>query len=201
MNKYKLIMFDLGGVLIELTGVPRMIELTNNSCTVPELWEKWITSPSVRSFESGRLKVEQFAEQIIKEFGIGIPPANYIQEFTMWPKGTYPGVNELLLKLKTKIKIASLSNTNDIHWKRFTEEMDLIHLFDYNFPSHITSYLKPDMETYLNVIKIVGIEPKEILFFDDNELNVAGAKKAGINAIKVNGIVEVEEYLKSIRII
>ncbi len=201
MNKYKVILFDLGGVLIELTGVPLMMELTGNKYTVPEIWERWIKSPAVRSFESGKLNLEQFGEQLVKEFGINILPSQYIKEFTIWPKRKYTGVNELLLKIKQKMKIGSLSNTNEIHWRRFNEEMDLIHLFDYNFPSHITSYLKPDIETYLYVINEIGVKPDEILFFDDNELNVDGAKKAGIDAIKVDGISALEDYLKAIKVI
>ena len=92
MGKYKVILFDLGGVLIELTGAPRMIELTGNKYTIPEMWRKWIKSPIVRAFESGKIKPELFAEQVIKEFEIDIPPAQYLQEFMYWPKGKYPGV-------------------------------------------------------------------------------------------------------------
>lgn len=119
-----------------------------------------------------------------------------------WPKGKYPGVDELLQKIKSKIKIGTLSNTNDLHWKRFKEEMDLFHIFDFHLPSHITSRLKPDIETYLHVIEVVGVKPDEILFFDDNEINVEGAKEVGIDAVKVeDGIQSVKDYLDRIGII
>lgn len=41
------IVFDLGGVLIELAGVSRMLELLGHRLTPDELWVKWLTSPSV----------------------------------------------------------------------------------------------------------------------------------------------------------
>ncbi|MBN2041104.1 MAG: HAD-IA family hydrolase [Spirochaetes bacterium] len=202
MKDLKIILFDLGGVLIELTGVQRVIDLTMNKYSVQELWEKWLKSPSVRAFESGKINPEIFAGQVVAEFGMDIHPSDYLNEFTHWPGGKYPGADELLLKIKSKLKIGSLSNTNELHWKRFNDEMDLIHHFDYNFPSHLTSFLKPDVETYLNVIESTGVKPEEILFFDDNEINVTGAMEAGINAVRVeNGICSVNEYLEMNEII
>jgi putative hydrolase of the HAD superfamily len=201
MSNYKLILFDLGGVLIELTGVPRMVELTNGNLTADQLWEKWILSPAVRLYESGKIATGEFGAMIIKEFEMDILPEKYLAEFTAWPRGKYPRVNELLNAIKKTHTIATLSNTNPLHWNRMVNEMDFIDLFDYNFPSHLTSFLKPDLETYNHVARETGIGPQEILFFDDNELNVRGAKKAGMDGVMVKGTAEAQKYLRSMNII
>jgi putative hydrolase of the HAD superfamily len=197
---YKALLFDLGGVLVELVGMPRMMELTCHRFTEPELWRQWILSPTIRLFESGILTVNEFGERIVAEFGMDILPSRYLDEFTAWPTGKYPGTDSLLMSLKPDITIASLSNTNELHWARMVNEMHFIHLFDYNFPSHLTTCLKPDIETYLCAARQMGVKPQETLFFDDNRLNVDGAKKAGMDAVEVHGVEEVKEHLAAIGI-
>lgn len=195
---YQALLFDLGGVLIKLVGVPRMMELTGRRYSVSELWEKWITSPVIRQFESGKLTVDEFGERVVKEFGMDILPSRFLEEFIMWPVGKYPGVNELLTSIKPYVAIASLSNTNELHWNRMVAEMDFIHLFDYNFPSHQTAHLKPDLETYLYTAEELGIGPGDALFFDDNRINIEGARAAGMDAIEAHGVADVKAHLISI---
>ena len=191
----RLLLFDLGGVLVRLTGVPRMLELTANRYTVAQLWEKWIASPVIRLYESGRMTTGDFGRRIVEEFAMDIAPAKYLEEFTVWPAGKYPGVNDLLEALKQDFTIASLSNTNELHWNRICNEMDFIHLFDFNFPSHLTGLLKPDRETYLNVSGTTGISPDSILFFDDNSVNVDGARNCGLQAVRVDGMPSLTAHL------
>ena len=49
------ILFDAGGVLVELTGVETMRALLQHRVTVDELWKLWLSSPAVRDFERGRI--------------------------------------------------------------------------------------------------------------------------------------------------
>ena len=195
-RKYELLLFDLGGVLVRLTGVPRMMHLTNNRYSVEQLWEQWIYSVSVREYESGKISTAAFGRAIVNEFAMDIDPQQYCEEFKMWPSEKYSGVNTLLQLLGKKVRIASLSNTNELHWDRIAYEMDFVHLFDYNFPSHKTGLLKPDRDAFLNVAEQVGISPDRILFFDDNEPNVQGARDAGLDAIKIAGFEELMQYFE-----
>lgn len=184
----KVLLFDIGGVLVKLVGIPRMMEFTHYRFSVPELWERWILSPVIRSFESGNMTVEEFGHKIVDEFAISIDPEHFLREFIAWPVGTFPGVEELLTSIKRHAIIASLSNTNVLHWERMIHQMNFVHLFDYNFPSHITTLLKPDVATYLHVAKEMGVDPGEVLFFDDNRINTDGARAAGMDAVVVDGI-------------
>jgi glucose-1-phosphatase len=195
---YKVILFDLGGVLIKLVGVPRMMELTNQRFTVPELWEKWLASPAIRLFESGKSTVEEFSKQIVAEFEIALLPSQYLEEFTSWPAGKYPGVNALLASVRKCAAIGCLSNTNELHWNRMVSTMDFIHLFDYTFPSHLTGRLKPDSDAYVHAAEQIGIQPHEALFLDDNRINIDGAKKAGMDAVEVHGVAEAQAHFASI---
>jgi putative hydrolase of the HAD superfamily len=62
------------------------------------------------------------------------------------------------------------------------EEMGLHGLFDHHFASHLIGMLKPDREVFEHVAAFLKVEPTEILFLDDQPLNVAAAQKAGFMA-------------------
>jgi FMN phosphatase YigB (HAD superfamily) len=55
-----LVLFDLGGVLIEVHGVHAMLELTGIK-SEEELWRRWLTCRWVRRFESGGCSETEFA--------------------------------------------------------------------------------------------------------------------------------------------
>jgi len=200
-HPYKVLLFDIGGVLVELTGIPRMMELTHHRFTVSELWERWILSPVIRAFESGNMSVDEFGPRIIEEFNIALSPEQYLAEFTCWPAGLFPGAVALLLDAKKHATIASLSNTNELHWNRILTNMGIIHHFDENFPSHLTTRLKPDVATYTATALALGVHPEEVLFLDDNIVNVDGAKKAGMDAAVVYGVTETRAYLEKIGVL
>jgi hypothetical protein len=74
MHCPSLLLFDLGGVLIESTVFERL-----NGC-LPEplerqaIKERWLMSPSVRRFESGETEPLEFAEHFIAEWGLNLTP-------------------------------------------------------------------------------------------------------------------------------
>ncbi len=75
---FDVIVFDLGGVLVELGGVTRMLELLSHRLSVEELWTRWLTSPSVRAFETGQCDAEAFAHALLAEFELAISPAQLL---------------------------------------------------------------------------------------------------------------------------
>ncbi len=203
-TKPELLIFDIGGVLVELTGVPMMIEWVAQSgteLTSEELWQKWIQSPTVRLFEKGGSPPYQFAIGMVNEFQLPVSPEEFLVEFITWPKGPYPGMLELLEKLKKTLPVGCMSNTNELHWPHVQKRMGFKDKFDYSFPSHITGFLKPDREAFEHIIETTEFAAGAIYFFDDNKLNVDGAKKAGLTAYLVNGPEHLVEELIRLKLI
>lgn len=178
----EVILFDLGGVLVRLTGVPTMLEWTPGNLDERELWSKWLTSTSVRRFESGQIDPNAFAQSVIQEFGLSVTPETFISAFETWTDGLFEGVEDMLTSLCDQYRLATMSNTNAIHWPKLTETMGLGRLIDTHFPSHQTGLLKPDPEAFENVVGNLGVAPESVLFFDDNEMNVSAANACGLNA-------------------
>lgn len=80
-------------------------------------------------------------------------------------------------------RIGILSNTCEAHWEYVARRF--VALSAYFYPV-ITSYearsMKPDPQIYEIAAKRVGLEPAELLFVDDREENVEGARRLGWNA-------------------
>ncbi|MBD3243507.1 MAG: HAD-IA family hydrolase [Chitinivibrionales bacterium] len=186
----QVILFDLGGVLIELAGVARMLEMTGNRWSVEELWRLWLHSPVVRAYETGSIDTAEFGREVVREFGIDISPEQYLAEFTLWARAPYDGAHDLLRSLATRCRLAALSNTNDIHWQRIEREMGLLEMFERCFASHLTGMLKPDAGAYRNVCDSMGVAADRVVFVDDNDINVAGARAVGMAAYRVQGFTQ-----------
>jgi HAD superfamily hydrolase (TIGR01509 family) len=198
---FDVILFDLGGVLIELGGVDRMLKLCNQAFSADELWERWLASEAVRRFESGRAGPDEFGAAILDEFQLSITAAQFLEEFTIWPKGIFPGSFELLEQLSTSYRLACLSNTNSLHWPRVCDEMGLARYFELTFASHLVGMLKPDAEIFQHVVAQLGCPPARILFLDDNQLNIASARATGMVARRVAGLDEVRAALAEVGVL
>jgi putative hydrolase of the HAD superfamily len=187
---YDLILFDIGGVLIEVAGVERMLRWAPYLDTADVMWHQWLTSPVVRAFESGRTTPQTFARQMIDEFRLPVSADRFLEEFQRWPVGLFAGAQALLERLSASHTLGVLSNTNHIHWELFETQMTFLDFFRYRFASHLTGHLKPDLESYHQVAFAAGLEPARILFLDDNQANVDGAREAGLEAYRVYGVTE-----------
>lgn len=191
----RVVLFDLGGVLVELSGVPTMLGWLGNRVSPEELWRLWLTSPVVRAFETGEITPAVFADRIIAEMKLPVSDEQFLDAFVQWPQGLYAGARDLLAALPLRYTRAALSNSNVLHWPRMMHEMGLAEAFDYHFASHLTGKIKPDEHAFRHVLETLSCDPEEVYFFDDNELNVAAARKIGMNAILVRGIKETKDAL------
>lgn len=201
MNQIKVLLFDIGGVLVELGGMNTVFEWTRNKYDHDEMMERWLLSPSVRLFESGNSNKSDFALGVINELELPVSESEFIEEFLKWPSKVFDGVKELLVELSSRFMLASLSNTNELHWPILKNDFQLIDLFEENFPSHLTGYMKPDAEAFEAVLDDLDVNPDEILFFDDSPRNVAAARELGFHVERVNGIDEVRLKLTEREII
>jgi putative hydrolase of the HAD superfamily len=176
------ILFDLGGVLIELAGVERMLAWSPALGSTDELWRRWLASPAVRGYETGRTDRGTFADAIVAEFGLPVESDAFLAEFAWWPRTLHPGAGGLLAALAPRYTLASLSNTNELHWERFERDWSLPSMFHHNFPSYAVGKLKPDADYFEHVIEALGVEPQHAVFVDDNRINVEAARAVGLNA-------------------
>lgn len=194
-------LFDLGGVLVELTGVSTLLSWTGGQMEPEEIWRHWLTSPSVRAFETGAMEPEDFADLLVAELDLPVQRAEFLDAFTHWPRGLFPGAMELISEIPRPIVRATLSNSNSLHWPRLMTEMGLSEAFDFHFASHLTGKIKPDREAFEHALLSLGSLPESILFLDDNQLNVDAALSLGIRAFRVQGVEEARFVMEQIGVL
>ena len=162
-----------------------------------EIWRRWLTSPWVRRYERGQCTREEFAVGIVVENDIDLPPEEFLHKFRDWPKGLLPGAAELVQGLAGGVTSACLSNTNEMHWNEQQDAEVVRELFDQCFLSHELGLVKPDREIFDYVVAELGCRSSDILFLDDNLLNVQGAEVVGLDAHRVGGVEDSRALLKS----
>ncbi len=186
------LLFDLGGVLLENVGFERFSALLPSPIPSEELKTQWLASPAVRSFEAGKCTAEAFARNVVSEWQLPLGPAAFLEAFTYWPKGLYAGASELLAALRARYVVACLGNSNEIHWQRFNGFREH---FDFSLSSHLLGEVKPDRGCFARALQECNTTAGEVAFFDDSLTNVTAARALGIEAFHVNGISEVRHAL------
>lgn len=186
-----LLLFDLGGVLVENTTFDRLAALTGMA-PGPEMQSRWLASPAVRGLEMGALSPDEFAARFIDEWQIRCEPLRFLDDFVSWPTGFYPGATALLARLRRHRRVGCLSNSNALHWRRFRGFEDD---FDVALSSHLLGAVKPDPECFERALRACGAQAGDVAFFDDSLANVRAALNLGWRALQVDGIGDLENRL------
>jgi glucose-1-phosphatase len=197
----RVVLFDVGGVLVELGGAATLLEELADRITLPEFWSLWLRSPSVRAFETGRIDAGQFAAGMLAELQLDIDAASFLESFARWPSALYPGALEMIDRIPSHYRRALLSNSNVLHWRRVTDEFGLGARFEHQFVSHLMGKIKPDAEAFEHVLGALDCQPAQILFLDDNILNIEAARRIGMRAQLVRGAHEAQRSLQQAGII
>jgi len=182
---FDFVLFDLGGVLVRLGGVTSMQELSGLQ-SQEELWTRWLSCRWVRSFERGLCSAQDFAAGVVNDWELPLTPESFLEVFRAWPEAMFDGASELVTNTRRHARVGLLSNSNGLHWDLFST-WGLGALFDSTFLSHEMGRLKPDREVFEYVVERIGSPPAAIVFLDDNQLNVDGARAVGLTALRVQG--------------
>ena len=184
----QVLLFDLGGVLVDYTGVRDMASLLRISVSEDEIRRHFATCPHVAAYCTGRLGRMDFGERMVRDWGLAVSAEQFLQEFRTWSRGLLPGASDLLSLLRPRFRLAALSNSNELHWERHTGDIRVTALFDVAISSHQVGAAKPDPAIYQTALERLDVPPEAIMFFDDSHANVVAASALGMRAFQVEGI-------------
>ena len=193
-DRIELVLFDLGGVLIEPGGVGPMRELSGIGSD-EELWARWLRCRWVRRFEAGLCSPDEFAAGVVADWELELEPAAFLEEFSGWANDPYPGALELVTTVRGDVGVGCLSNTNAVQWHANYEATPLTDAFALCFLSFELGLVKPDREIFEVVATRLPVRPERVLFLDDNVANVTGAEANGFVARHVRGVDEARRAL------
>ncbi len=193
----KVLLFDLGGVLVEFSGVHDIAPFLRERLTEAEILERWRCCPHTRQYGIGKLTRQEFGERFVRDWNLNLPPEDFLREFRTWSRGLLPGAADLLTALRPRFRLAALSNSNELHWERNTSDLRLIGLFEVAISSHQIGVQKPDLAAYRISLERLGVQAEAVMFFDDVPAHVEAAAALGIHAFRVDGVEGVRKRLIS----
>ena len=188
MSSVDILLFDLGGVLVEFSGVQDLAVLLQGRLSESEILERMSHYLPMEQFGLGQLSREEFGNRFVKDWNLELPPEDFLREFQSWSRRLYPGAVELLALLRPRFRLAALSNSNELHWEHNTNDLGVNGLFEVAISSHQIGLYKPDPRMYLIALDRLGISPDRVMFFDDVPANVTAASALGIRAFQVEGV-------------
>ena len=197
----RVVLFDLGGVLIRLRGVQVLLGHLAGRMDEPELMRRWLASPAVRAFESGNGTLVDFCHEMVAEFDLPMDEAAFLEVFRTFLEAPYPLAAQTLPVLAGRLRFGILSNTSDPHWQEALRLLPELGLARWHFLSYQMGLVKPDAAMFRTVLDQLGEPPETVLYFDDHPANVAAARELGIQAVPVNGFGEAVEAMEALGIL
>ncbi len=197
----KIVIFDLGGVLINLNvtrcmlafealmgeqNMRAILGMDKNGEGVKAV--SIATKQLMADFERGLISPEYFIEQVLQYCRPGTTPQQVIDAWMSMlvdlPQERLDAVDQIRAK---GYKVYLLSNGNDLHFNYINQTYHLAPHFDGLFLSQKMHMAKPEPEIYLAVNKQINppaapanssaISPSNILFIDDIEANRLAAEQ------------------------
>jgi len=203
----KAVVFDLGGVLIELYAAEARRELIEKYGIQSQSFNRLTRS----SFASHRKSITELA--MVGRIGISAYLEAFSRACTVKDEQGIR-VNRLsvvgperanVFNLAKQLKQAGfvccvLTNTIALHWEklRSTREYPSLAVFDRVFASHLIKCAKPEESSFSFVADALHIPMSECLLVDDTPLNVERAKAAGWQALLFSDAAELRRNVHSL---
>ena len=200
-QKIDLVAFDLGDVLCTVDEISAAKEL---AAKINQRWEyvHEIVFGQVAKlrFERGEITFDDHAHDAIKtlRLDMSITELTEIYNSVIAPsENMFPIVSQIS---KTH-RIGLASNTSEPHWKYAQKFLPFSSLLNPVIVSYLVGTHKPEKAFYERLVNESGVPADRILFIDDLETNVEGARKAGIIGLQFSTLENLETALISFDLI
>ena len=194
MNEIKNIIFDLGGVVIDLQRRMAIDALDRLGLKdASSLLGEYAQKGPFLMLETGEITSSELYDILLPHCSKGTTNTDIRDAFEEFLQGIPVERLKMLEKLREKgYKLFVLSNTNPImynHWIDNAFRQDGKSINDY-FDGIVVSYqertCKPDPEIFKRVIERYGLNPDETIMLDDSEANVESARNTGLKAKRID---------------
>jgi glucose-1-phosphatase len=192
MKGIKNIIFDLGGVIINLDN--RRTEEAFTALGVKNFRDYFghgFAAAFFKDYEVGKISDQEFLRSIRQLASLGqVPDHAIVSSWNALLLDFPPERIQLLKELRKTYRLFLFSNTNALHlaalrqiWRDSISNGSLDDHFEKTYYSHLMGMRKPDPESFELILKENDLNGKETLFVDDAIINVEGAEQAGLKGL------------------
>jgi len=182
------IIFDLGGVLVDLT--PNRCFEAFRALGVPNDLSQWVQRNGGKGIfyllEKGEIDTATFCARLRELTHLALSDTAIQTAWNLFLGEIATYKLDCLLELKKEYRLFLLSNTNDMHWDwvcthdfRYQgHEVD--HFFEKCYLSQQMKEVKPNLAIFEQLMDDAAILPQETLFIDDTAANCKAADTLGM---------------------
>jgi epoxide hydrolase-like predicted phosphatase len=209
MKEIKNIIFDLGGVIINLDYSQTIYEF-NKLSDVPfeSIYAQGGQLELFNLFDKGKISDFDFFSELRKLLRYHGPDEDLLSAWNAMLLDVPEERLDVLVAAKQNYRTFLLSNTCETHIDAFERDLYQEHgvknfndYFDHVYYSCRVGMRKPDKEIFEMVLSKNKLQPNETVFIDDSEQHVKGAGECGINAFLLPKNMEVGELLKELKLL
>lgn len=194
----KAVFFDIGNVLLRFSNkrILRKFAWAVGRHPVKVARHIW-KGRIVDRIERGEVTGEEIHGLFVSELGY---KGDFVKFKTLWcdhftlDRGSFAILKNLAGRMPTYL----LSNTNALHIEHIKARYAFPGLVKGSILSHELRLRKPQREIYEAALLMSRTLPEETVFIDDLEENCAGARKAGLHAIRYRGAKDLKKRLAAL---
>lgn len=199
-QKIEGLLFDMGGVLFEIDFELAFQTWKRwSSLSVEEIHNRFNMDEAYEKHERGEIDAPEYFSHLRNILEL---EANDSEIALGWNAIYLDEIEETvnyILKVKNQLPCFAFTNSNPTHqvfWmSAYPRIVDSFHQI---FVSSELRLRKPELEAFEAIADATGISLDSMLFFDDTEENVSGAKAAGMQAVHVKEHKDVKQALVKI---
>jgi HAD superfamily hydrolase (TIGR01509 family) len=195
VTKIHFILFDLGNVLahIDFDAFWRSLGFSTPEAAAP--WKGEYASWTLQ-YETGRIRSDEYLDGLARIFNSRFTREQLERAVDSIIEEPVEGMLELVQHVSRGHQTALVSNTSEAHYSLSLKRFDALPLLQKHYLSFQLHVMKPDRKFYEAIIRDLQADPSEMLFIDDIEENIAGARAAGMQAVRFEGVEKLKDTLK-----
>jgi putative hydrolase of the HAD superfamily len=205
-NKIRNIIFDLGGVLLDIDfKKTRDAFIASGVNDFDAYFQQSFSNPLFADLEKGLINPIDFFEAFRNEAAVPITDEIIINNWNALLGDFRKNSLTYIASLKKDYRVFLFSNTNIIHFEAFMilfeQQIGVGHFHDYfekAYYSHEMNLRKPDVESFEFIIRENNLDAEETLFVDDTLKNIEGAKAAGLQTLWLQNGMLIEEAVEEV---
>lgn len=202
MQKMEAIIFDLGGVILNIDyNLTRIAFEKAGIKNFHEMYSQANADDLFSNLETGKIPEDEFYNELNKRTRLYLPAIEIEKAWNAMLLTFREKSLDFLDTLKSKYKLFLLSNTNHIHLKAFNNiyfekkrNKPFEEYFDKAYYSCEIGLRKPNADIYEFVLNENKLDAGKTIFIDDSAQNVEAAKALGMQTI----LLDTGKYIESL---
>jgi FMN phosphatase YigB (HAD superfamily) len=184
-----LVIFDLGGVIVELSHREMAAALAERSAD-PRFRDATALLSAVfesddaltKPFDEGKIPPREFYQLACRRFRLRLSFEEFVAR---WNRGfkENPGVTALIERLSPGLRRFLLSNTNPLHYAYLESRVPVLRRMEEKILSYEVGHRKPSAVIFQTALERAGVSPREAVYIDDIEEYVLAAGRLGMDGI------------------